>query len=95
MIEITRLKSGVKLSGHANYAPMGRDIVCAAVSALIQTLIQSIEELTEDTIEYSMQPGAVDIKFWSLSEQSRVLVDSFFIGVENIAAVYPENVRIV
>ncbi len=94
MIEITRLKDGIQMRGHAHYAKPGQDIVCAGVSALIQTLIQSVEELTEDTIEYSMQPGSVDIKFWSLSDQAQVLVNSFFIGVESIAATYPENVRI-
>lgn len=94
MIEITRMKDGIQMRGHAHYAKPGQDIVCAGVSALIQTLIQSVEELTEDTIEYSMQPGTVDIKFWSLSDHAQVLVNSFFIGVESIAATYPENVRV-
>ena len=95
MIEITRTKNGIKLRGHANYAPIGQDIVCAAVSVLIQTLVQSVQELTEDRIEYSMQPGAVDIKFWSLSEQSRVLVDSFFCGVCGVQEAHPEHVEVI
>lgn len=95
MIEISRTKSGIKILGHANYAPIGRDIVCAGISTLTQTLIQSMEELTEDKIEYSMEPGMVQIKFWSLSDKGRCLMDSFFLGVGMIAAEYPANVRIV
>lgn len=95
MIAITRRKDGISIKGHANYAKPGKDIVCAGVSALVQTLIQSVEELTADKIEYSMSPGAVSIKFWCLSDQSKVLIDAFFIGVKGIAEAHPENVSIV
>lgn len=82
------------MSGHAEYAPPGQDIVCAGVSTLVQTLIQSIEELTPDKIQYSMQPGWVDIKMRDLSEQAQLLVNSFFVGLRLIADEYPEYVAI-
>ena len=94
MIIVERGKDNIKIKGHANYAPIGQDIVCSAVSVLVQTLIQSVEELTADKIEYSMQPGTVDIKFWCLSEQSKVLIDAFFIGIKVIAEAYPDNVKL-
>lgn len=94
MIEIHRSESGITMSGHANYAEAGKDIVCAGISALVQNLIQSIEELTQDKIQYSMSPGWVDIKFRDLSEQAQLLVSSFFVGVEMIASEYPDNVKL-
>ena len=94
MIRIRHDNNGISISGHAHYAEQGKDIVCAGVSALVQNLIQSIEELTVDEIQYSMQPGTVDIKFWCLSEQSKVLIDAFFIGVKLIAEEYPNNVEL-
>jgi uncharacterized protein YsxB (DUF464 family) len=94
MIEISR-KGGVSVLGHAGYAEPGHDIVCAGVSALVQTLIQSIEELTSDVIKYDMTPGAVHIYYGDLSERARLLVDSFFVGVSMIAEEYPENVKII
>lgn len=94
MIVIERHKDSIKMRGHANYAPAGQDIVCAGVSVLIQTLIQSVETLTADEIEYSMQPGTVDIKFWCLSDLSKVLIDAFFIGIKGIAAAHPDNVKL-
>ena len=48
------------------------------VTALAQTLIKSIEDLTDDKIEYEISPGRVDIKYGNLSEKSKTLVDSFF-----------------
>lgn len=95
MVEINVRQDGIKISGHANYAKEGQDIVCAGVSTLVQTLIVSIKNLTKDKIEYDISPGRVDVKYGDLSEKSRALVDSFFIGVCMLADGYPENVRIV
>lgn len=94
LIEVTVRKDEIKTSGHANYAVFGSDIVCAGVTALAQTLIKSIKDLTDDKIEYEISPGRVDIKYGDLSEKSRTLVDSFFIGICMIADEFPEYVRI-
>lgn len=95
MIAITSYDNRITIQGHANYAPLGQDIVCASVSTLVQVMIASIEQMTEDKIEYSIQPGMVDINYWDLSEQAQFLVSSFFIGVGMIADQYPNNVSIV
>lgn len=95
MIEVSVRKDGITIRGHAKYAPIGQDIVCAGVTALTQTLIKSVSDLTTDKIEYEISPGVADIKFGNLSEKAKTLVDSFFIGVCMIADEFPENVRIV
>ena len=82
------------IAGHANYAPAGQDIVCASISILVQNLIQSIESMTMDVIQYDMKPGMVHIKHGNLSEHAQVLVDSFFIGCKMIADEYPQNVQL-
>ena len=33
----------IQIEGHAGYAEKGKDIVCAAVSALYQTLVHTIQ----------------------------------------------------
>ena len=94
MIVITKYDNRITIKGHANYAPLGQDIVCASVSTLVQVLIKCIEDITEDKIEYSIRPGMVDIKFGNLSEKAQLLVSSFFIGAQMIADQYPNNVRL-
>ena len=94
MIEVSVHEGEIKISGHANYAAPGYDIVCAGATALAQTLIKSIKDLTDDKIEYEISPGRVDIKYGNLSEKSKALVDSFFIGICMIAEEFPEYVRI-
>jgi uncharacterized protein YsxB (DUF464 family) len=94
MIEITRCDRCITVSGHAGYAPHGQDIVCAAVSVLANNLIASIEELTADSIEYEIDSGEIIIKFRNLTDEASLLVSSFFVGVEAVAAAYPDCVRI-
>ena len=94
MIEVTVRKDEIKISGHANYAVSGSDIVCAGVKEIALALIKSIRGLTDGKIEFELSPGRVDIKYGNLSEKSKTLVDSFFIGICTIAEEFPEYVRI-
>ena len=94
MIAVCVRKDGITVSGHANYAETGKDIVCAGATALTQTLISSVENLTRDKIEYEISPGRADIRYRNLSEEGKLLVDSFFIGICQIASEFPEYIRI-
>lgn len=95
MIEVNVRPDGVTVDGHAGYAECGKDIVCAGVTALIQTLVGSLKELTSDDIKYDISPGRADIEFGYLSDMAQTLVDSFFIGVCMIADEFPDYVRVV
>ena len=95
MIAVSVRRDGITVSGHANYAEAGKDIVCAGVTALVQGLIRSMESLTRDQIQYDITPGRADIYYGNLSEAGELLVDSFFIGVCQIADEFSEHVNIV
>ena len=94
MIEVSVRKDGIEVSGHAGYAENGKDIICAGMTALVQTLAKSVGDLTEDKIECEISPGRADIHYRNLSEAGKLLVDSFFIGICMIADEFPDHVRI-
>lgn len=94
MIVVRVREDGVTVSGHAGFAGAGKDIICAGVTSLTQTLIKSFIDLTEDKIEYEMSPGRADIKYRNLSKGGKLLVDSFFIGICLIVNEFPDYVRI-
>lgn len=94
MIVVTVRPDKITVLGHAGYAEQGKDIVCAGVTALSQALLRSMEALTGDLPEYQVSPGAFELNIENLSEKSRILVDSFFIGICEIANDFPEYVRI-
>ncbi len=91
MIVIDISATGVKINGHAGYAEIGKDIICAAVSVLAQGLVHSLEALTDDEISYQVERGHVDISYENLSEKGCLLVDSFFIAVSDVQLAYGEE----
>ena len=95
MIAVSVRLDGITIDGHAGYAEAGKDIVCAGVTALTENLIGSIESLTEDTIQYNISPGRVDMYYKDLSGAGKLLVDSFFLGICGIAQDFPEHVKII
>lgn len=95
MITITHSRGCIRVEGHAGYAEPGKDIVCAAVSALVQTFTASVEELTTDEIECEFGAGKALIQYGDLSANAQLLVDSFFVGCRMVADSYPENVQLV
>lgn len=88
MIKIDISPHGLTVDGHAGYAKTGNDIICAAVSALAQGLIHSLDALTDDTISYRLVDGHIDINYRDLSERGKLLIDSFFLAVSDIQLTY-------
>lgn len=78
------------ISGHAEYAEEGEDIICAAVSALVINTINSIEEFTEDAFTCDCKDG--QIQSWEftgkISDASTLLMDSLMLGLCNIEKSY-------
>ena len=95
MITVTITENGLTIDGHAGYAEIGKDIVCAAVSSLTQGLIHSLKALTDDEISYRVASGHAEITYKDLSERGKLLVDSFFIAVSDRQLTYgDDNVKI-
>lgn len=94
MIAVRVRKDRITVSGHSGFAEAGKDIVCSGVTALVQTLVKSFHDLTEDKFEYEISPGRADIHYGCLSEAGKLLVDAFFIGICMIADEFPDHVRI-
>lgn len=96
MITVTITPQAVTIRGHANAAEKGKDIVCAAVSVLFQNLIDSLEQLTSDPIQTEVGSGCAAVAFESnkISPEARLLMRSFFIGVNEVANSCPDYVSI-
>ena len=84
---------GFSVSGHAGYADSGKDIICAAVSALSINTINSIEALTEDKFEAFVdeKTGTLTCSFpEKISTESTLLVDSLLLGLRGIEEDYTD-----
>lgn len=83
------------VTGHANYAEYGKDIVCAGVSALVQALIGWIEENYDkaNCISVDAKNGEVIISCEGNDELSAVF-NMTTIGLEQLSYSYPDHVQI-
>ena len=79
MIEVHITQNSLTVKGHAGYAERGKDIVCAAVSALAQGLVHSLSVLTDDEISAEVKSGHIRMEYENLSEQGKLLIDLFLL----------------
>lgn len=87
-------KLTMRAEGHAGYAPAGQDIVCAAVSCLMQTLAYSAakDEHTSSCIYQGKDGPVVSVE----TGDSVLMRDKFELvadGLTLLAEQYPENVN--
>lgn len=87
-------KLTMRAEGHAGYAPAGQDIVCAAVSCLMQTLAYSAaeDEHTSSCIYQGKDGPVVSVE----AGDSVLMRDKFELvadGLDLLAEQYPENVN--
>lgn len=83
--------------GHAGYAPHGSDIVCAAVSALCQTLAASVaEEIQDCTLRQNAGEMYICARARCKSERliSLELFEHTLRGLRALAREYPKNIKI-
>jgi hypothetical protein len=89
MIDVKVGKNRIQVSGHANTAPHGADIVCSAVSALTLTLIRGLKEIARIEPYESVECGNICIEWQVINDTGKALVDTWFLGICGIAAEYP------
>ena len=78
--------------GHAGFDEEGRDIVCAAVSALVVTAGNSLDALTEDSVRIEDRDGYVRFRFPDPhSEHAGLLMDALMLGLAEICEAYGER----
>ncbi len=89
MITVLVTLDRIHVTGHAETAPRGADIICSAVSALTLTLIRGLKEIAHIGLYESIERGNICIEWQVMNDTGRALVDTWFLGVCGIAAEYP------
>ena len=89
MIKVSLTPNRIHVSGHANTAPYGSDIVCAAVSAITLTLIRGLENIAYMSLYESVEPGNICSEWQTINDTGKALIDTWFLGILGIAEQYP------
>lgn len=85
--------ASLRVKGHANTAPAGKDLVCAAVSAIAIGALNALENSEEYDIE--IDDGLVDVAIPAgLSEHDETVFETMIIQLKTIEASYREAINI-
>ena len=107
MIQVTVHKKNQRIvsfemTGHANFSEHGSDIVCAGVSALAITTVNSIEKLAgyQPIVEVDEVEGGylymevVEDLTQEQEHTTQILLNSLLLGLEGIQEEYPNYLTI-
>ena len=88
---------GFEMKGHAGYAEMGSDIVCAAISILVCTAYNSIETLVKDSFGYEEDEDNAYMSFIlneNPSNEAKLLLNSMTLGLSQLAKQYKKYLKL-
>ncbi|MFV0254970.1 MAG: ribosomal-processing cysteine protease Prp [Erysipelotrichaceae bacterium] len=99
MIQVKLLKSNnniisLTISGHADSAPYGQDLVCAGVSCVGIGLINSLDELVEGSCDLTYQDNLIKIKVIKDSNRVQDILKVGLIQLKTIQQQYSKYLEI-
>ncbi|MEG0050572.1 MAG: ribosomal-processing cysteine protease Prp [Terrisporobacter sp.] len=90
-------RKGFTIKGHADFAPIGQDIVCAAVTSNSIGIINSLDTIAKVKFDaVTGQEGFIEclVNDESLNEKSDLLLEHFELTMKSIQKDYPKNIKI-
>ena len=84
----------IKISGHADYAEEGFDIVCASVSSIAITTVNALISINEDCLVYSEADGLLEIGILKHDEVIDKLINNMLSLLEQLSLDYKEYIKI-
>lgn len=96
------LFTSFEITGHAGFADIGEDIVCAAVSVLAIETVNSLDKMAghQMIVEEADREGGylyAEVRPELTPEQksiTQILLKHLYLSLEDVATTYPDYVRI-
>lgn len=90
---------GFEVRGHAGYADAGEDIVCAGVSAVLQTAALALEQLFSVKPHLVVKPGHMVCRLPDYHDpmerlRAKTILQTAILGCRNIALQYPNHIQL-
>lgn len=84
------------VQGHSGHAKKGEDIICSAVSALVENLGLSLTELIGASVEITKSDGYYDIVLTGndRKDEIKLLFSSTLLGLKTLEKQYPQWIQI-
>lgn len=87
--------TGFCVTGHADTAKHGKDIVCAGVSVLAQTALLGVGNYLNRDVDYDVSYGSLRMALKSEPDGlTDAILETMILGLNEIEKIHPESVRI-
>ncbi len=100
MIEVSFFKRDgrtvkVKCVGHSGLAQSGQDLLCAAVSTLIQTAYIALNDISSG-LGYKRKDGffEFDVPSGEAAHDADVIVRAMYLGLKDLQSGFPQNLKL-
>ena len=98
MIDVTLLikkekRLGFAIKGHSNFDQHGYDIVCAAVSILSYTAVNTLDYYEID-FDFFDDDNEMKVSLENPNEKSEIILNNFEIGIKTLLTNYNEYVNL-
>lgn len=94
MVKVIYNTNSLKMKGHADYAEYGKDIVCAAISALVTCTVNNLYSLSNKPVDYYDDGKSLEIKINNDDEISSKLLNNLIEMLKQLEESYPKNIKI-
>ena len=94
MIKVNIKKNHIEIKGHAMYDDYGKDIVCASISSIAITTVNSILKLDKKALKYREKDGFLIIDVLKESEQTNTLILNMIELIKELEKEYPKNIKV-
>ncbi len=85
---------GFRFYGHVGIDKKGKDVVCAAVSAITQATIIGLEEVLGEKIEYNIEDGSIECTLQGKMECAQRMVETLHKTSKQLSIQYPKNLSV-
>lgn len=94
MIKVVYNDNTIKISGHADYAEYGKDIVCASVSSIITTAVNCVMNIDKDSITYQDDGKTIIITKINKNEVVNTIFTTMIDILKDLENQYKENIKV-
>ena len=94
MIKVIKKNKVIEISGHAGYGEVGKDIVCASVSSVIMTTVNSIMNIDNSSISYMDDGDKIIIEKLNDNDIVDKLLNTMILILKDLEEQYKENIKV-
>lgn len=91
---------GFNISGHADYADYGKDIVCAAVSSALQMVTNGLTEILKLKCKIKEDENNIALKIMANNKADNLksgcaFIESFYLHLKLLAKTYKRTIKVI